>query len=132
MRTINRRTLLASTAAVTALPTVVRAQSLSRLVLGAVPEESVTPALRALESGMFRQAGLDVDIQRASIGGAMASGVLGGAYAIGKSALVSVIAATYSCSPSFVSSMIVARALVICFSIDFAARSGLAAGLRSS
>jgi NitT/TauT family transport system substrate-binding protein len=93
MSTMNRRTLLASTAALAALPSALRAQSLSRLVLGTVPEESVTPALWALESGMFRKGGLDVDIERASSGGAIASGILGGAYAIGKSALVSVITA---------------------------------------
>jgi NitT/TauT family transport system substrate-binding protein len=93
MRTMNRRNLLASAAALAAWPTALCAQSLSQLVLGAVPEESVTPALWALESGMFRKARLDVGIQRASSGGAIASGVLGGAYAIGKSALVSVITA---------------------------------------
>jgi NitT/TauT family transport system substrate-binding protein len=63
------------------------------MTLGAVPEESVTPALWAQQSGMFRKAGLDVDVQSASSGTAIAAGVAGGSYAIGKSSLVAVITA---------------------------------------
>jgi NitT/TauT family transport system substrate-binding protein len=90
---MNRRAVLTAGAVLALRPLPIRAQSLPRLALGAVPEESATPALWALQTGMFRKAGLDVDVQRASSGGAIAAGVLGGAYAIGKSALVSVITA---------------------------------------
>ncbi len=58
-----------------------------------VPEESVTPALWAQQSGIFRRAGLDVDIRPQNSGSAIAAGVAGGSYAIGKSSLVSLIIA---------------------------------------
>ena len=42
---------------------------------------------------MFRKAGLDVDVQSASSGTAIAAGVAGGSYAVGKSSLVAIITA---------------------------------------
>src|SRR6202041_124916 len=51
------------------------------------------PALWGAQSGMFRKAGLDVDVQSASSGTAIAAGVAGGSYAIGKSSLVAIITA---------------------------------------
>ena len=63
------------------------------MTLGGVPEESVTPALWAAQSGMFRKAGLNVDVQPAASGNAIAAGVAGGAYAVGKSSLPSIVAA---------------------------------------
>jgi NitT/TauT family transport system substrate-binding protein len=90
---INRRTALALGSAFLAAPAAAGAQSATQMILGAVPEESVTPALWAEQSGMFRKAGLDVDVQSASSGTAIAAGVAGGSYAVGKSSLVSVITA---------------------------------------
>jgi NitT/TauT family transport system substrate-binding protein len=90
---MNRATALALGGAFLAAPRALEAQSLFAMTLGAVPEESVTPALWAEQSGMFRKAGLDVDVQSASSGTAIASGVAGGSYAVGKSSLVSVITA---------------------------------------
>ncbi len=90
---MNRRTILALGSAFLVTPTVLSAQDLAEMTLGAVPEESVTPALWAQQSGMFRRAGLDVDVQRARSGTAIAAGVAGGSYAAGKSSLVSVITA---------------------------------------
>jgi NitT/TauT family transport system substrate-binding protein len=90
---MNRRIALALGSAFLTAPSLAAAQGMPQLALGAVPEESVTPALWAVQSGMFKKAGLDVDVQSASNGTAIASGVAGGAYAIGKSSLVSVITA---------------------------------------
>ena len=90
---MNRRTALALGSAFLAVPSLASAQGTASLVLGAVPEESVTPALWAVQSGMFKKAGLEVDVQSASSGTAIASGVAGGGYAVGKSSLVSVITA---------------------------------------
>src|ERR1700735_1825427 len=85
---MNRQPALALGGAFLAAPAALSAQSLPHLTLGAVPEESVTPAVWAEQSGMFRKAGLDVDVQAASSGTAIAAGVAGGAYAVGKSSLV--------------------------------------------
>jgi NitT/TauT family transport system substrate-binding protein len=90
---VNRRTALALGSAFVIAPSALAAQALPAMALAAVPEESVTPALWAEQSGMFRKAGLDVDVQTASNGTAIASGVAGGAYAIGKSSLVAIITA---------------------------------------
>jgi NitT/TauT family transport system substrate-binding protein len=90
---MNRRTALALGSAFLSAPGVVAAQGLTQMTLGGVPEESVTPALWAAQSGMFRKAGLNVDVQPAASGNAIAAGVAGGAYAVGKSSLPAIIAA---------------------------------------
>jgi NitT/TauT family transport system substrate-binding protein len=90
---VSRRDALALGAAFLAAPVAAGAQSLTPMTLAGVPEESVTPALWAEQSGMFRRAGLDVDVQAATSGTAIAAGVAGGTYAVGKSSLVSVITA---------------------------------------
>jgi len=90
---MNRGTALALGSAFLAVPGALSAQGVPQLILGAVPEESVTPALWAVQAGLFKKAGLDVDVQTAGSGTAIASGVAGGAYAVGKSSLVSVITA---------------------------------------
>src|ERR1700735_3935234 len=90
---INRRTALALGSAFLAAPAAAGSQSATQMILAAVPEESVTPALWAQQSGMFRRAGLDVDVQSAASGTAIAAGVAGGSYSIGKSSLVAIITA---------------------------------------
>jgi NitT/TauT family transport system substrate-binding protein len=90
---MDRRTALALGSAFLAAPLAVSAQALTKLTLGAVGEESVTPALWGVQGGIFRRDGLDVDVQSASSGTAIAAGVAGNAYQIGKSSLVSVITA---------------------------------------
>ena len=90
---MNRRTALALGSAFLSAPGAAFAQGLTQMTLGGVPEESVTPALWAAQSGMFRKAGLDVDVQPAASGNAIAAGVAGGAYAVGKSSLPSIVSA---------------------------------------
>jgi NitT/TauT family transport system substrate-binding protein len=90
---MNRQTALALGGAFLAAPLAASAQSNGQMILAAVPEESVTPALWALQSGMFRKAGLDIDVQPAGSGTAIAAGVAGGSYAVGKSSLVAIITA---------------------------------------
>ena len=90
---MKRSTALALASAFLAAPSAGFAQTLPKLTLGAVGEESVTPALWGVEGGIFKRLGLDVEVQSASSGTAIAAGVAGGAYQIGKSSLVSVITA---------------------------------------
>jgi NitT/TauT family transport system substrate-binding protein len=91
---MNRRTVLAlGGSAFLAARTSAGAQQPLKMTLGAVPEESVTPALWAEQSGMFLRAGLDVDVQSQGSGTAIAAGVAGGSYAVGKSSLGAIISA---------------------------------------
>ena len=90
---LNRRSALALGGAFLAAPGALAAQTMPQLLLAGVGEESITPALWAAQSGMFRKAGLDVTVQPASSGTAIAAGVAGGAYTVGKSSLVAIITA---------------------------------------
>lgn len=80
-------------AAFLARPTAAFAQGLTSLKLGGVPEDSITPALWAQQSGLFRKNGLDVDVQSQRSGSAVAAAVSGGSYQFGKSSLPAVIIA---------------------------------------
>jgi NitT/TauT family transport system substrate-binding protein len=90
---VKRSSAIVLTGAFLAFPRAARAQALVPLNVAGVPEESIVPALWAVQMGLFRKAGLDVTVQPQSSGAAIASGVAGGSYAIGKSSLVSLITA---------------------------------------
>ncbi len=90
---LSRGEALALGAAFLAAPTSAMAQSVTSLKVGGVPEDSITPALWAQQSGLFKKYGLDVDLQSQRSGSAVSSGVVGGAYQIGKSSLPSLIIA---------------------------------------
>ena len=57
------------------------------------PEETVTPALWAQQSGLFQHYGFSFEIQSQRSGAAIASGVAGGAYQIGKSSIIPLLVA---------------------------------------
>jgi NitT/TauT family transport system substrate-binding protein len=69
------------------------AQALTTVKAAAVPEESAIAAVNAVQSGIFRRNGIDVDLDRQRSGTAIAAGVAGGAYQIGKSSIVPLIIA---------------------------------------
>jgi len=91
----SRREILALGAAfaTASVATPAFAQTLTSLKLGGVPEDSITPALWAAQSGLFRKNGLDVDVQSQRSGSAVAAAVAGGSYNFGKSSLPSLIIA---------------------------------------
>jgi NitT/TauT family transport system substrate-binding protein len=70
-----------------------RAQSPAAFKAAAVPEESATPVLWAQQSGLFRRYGLTVDMEPQRSGTAIAAGVAGGGYQVGKSSIVPLITA---------------------------------------
>lgn len=88
-----RRTFLAATGAALLCAQRAFAQDVRTLAVAGVPEESITPALWAEQSGIFTHYGLNLQLEPQRSGSAIASGVAGGAYAIGKSSLVALIAA---------------------------------------
>jgi len=55
--------------------------------------DAVRPFLYALNAGLFRQAGLDVDWQQATTGAVVAQSIVGGAKDIGMASITSIIAA---------------------------------------
>ncbi|HXP92327.1 MAG TPA: ABC transporter substrate-binding protein [Candidatus Binatia bacterium] len=79
--------------AVAGYPLAASGQGLTMLKAAGVPEEAVTSVLWAEQSGLFRRYGLDVDLQPQRSGTAIAAGVAGGAYQIGKSSIVPLITA---------------------------------------
>jgi len=90
----SRRDALVAVAGVAlAVPRGAGAQGLFTIDIAGVPEDSITPALYADHNGLFRRNGLDVRIQPQRSGPAIASGVAGGAYGIGKASVEPIIIA---------------------------------------
>jgi ABC-type nitrate/sulfonate/bicarbonate transport system substrate-binding protein len=86
---MKRSAFLASSAA--ALPLVATGQTLTPITVASAPNDDLAGLLWALETGAFRKAGLDVVVQKANSGSAVAAAVAGGAVNIGKSSLVSLL-----------------------------------------
>jgi len=70
-----------------------RAQDLPTLKIAAPANDTATSALYAIKAGLFRRAGLNVEIVPMNSGAAVASAVAGNAIQIGNSSLVGIIEA---------------------------------------
>jgi NitT/TauT family transport system substrate-binding protein len=93
IRSLSRRTLLGGAAAALIAPAVAGAQDRTAITMAGLPEDSATPVLYAIDSGAFKRVGLDVTLQAQRSGSAVASGVAGGAYQIGKISMYPLIEA---------------------------------------
>lgn len=91
-RSFSRRRFVALACAAALAPRAVRAQSRT-LTFASAPDDDVTSFLYAQEAGVFKREGLDVTIQRINSGSAVAAAVAGGSIDIGKSSVMSLIAA---------------------------------------
>ncbi len=92
--TLSRRTMLGmTTAAALALRQTAGAQTVTPLAVAGVPEDSITPVLYAVQSGLYKRNGLDVAVTPERSGPAITAGVAGGAYQIGKSSITPLIQA---------------------------------------
>jgi NitT/TauT family transport system substrate-binding protein len=89
----SRRAALAVLGAALAAPLIAGAQTLTTVSMAGVPEDSITPVLYAQQSGIFRRYGLDVHVEVQRSGPAVAAGVAGGAYQIGKASVTPLIIA---------------------------------------
>jgi NitT/TauT family transport system substrate-binding protein len=92
--------MLAGSAALTALgawPRSARAQQSSRALttvhVASAADDTVTPVLYALHTGMFAGAGLDVVLQKANSGSAVAAAVASGAMDFGRGTILPLISA---------------------------------------
>jgi NitT/TauT family transport system substrate-binding protein len=90
---LSRRTVLAGAAASLIAPNVASAQAATTILAAGLPEDSATPVLYGISSGAFKRAGLDVTMQGQRSGSAVASGVAGGTYQIGKISMYPLILA---------------------------------------
>jgi NitT/TauT family transport system substrate-binding protein len=81
MTMTSRRTALAATATLL-LPRIALAQTPRNVVVGTVIAEDAVVLWNAINSGMFRRAGINIDFQRVASGSAATLGVIGGAYNI--------------------------------------------------
>ena len=82
---MNRRTALAAAAGAVVAPHLAFAQARpTSIVTAGLPEDSATPVLYAISSGLFRKNGLEVSLEAQRSGAAVTSGVIGGSYQIGK------------------------------------------------
>jgi NitT/TauT family transport system substrate-binding protein len=88
-----RRTVLGGIAASLFVSGRASAQERTAITMAGLPEDSATPVLYAIDSGAFKKAGLDVTLNPQRSGSAVASGVAGGAYQIGKISLYPLIEA---------------------------------------
>lgn len=72
----------------------VQAQALGPLIrVGAGPDDPSTPLIYAAQAGLYRQAGLNVELEKVAGGAVAAAAIAGGSLEIGKSNPVSVVTA---------------------------------------
>ena len=67
--------------------------ALVHLTVGMTPTADAGPVLYAVQSGLFRRAGLDVDVQKISSGAATAAAIAGGTFQLGAVSAISAIQA---------------------------------------
>ena len=91
--TLSRRAMVAASGAALAFPSAAGAQTPAALALAGVPEDSITPVLYGMQSGLFKRNGLDIQLAPERSGPAITAGVAGGAYQIGKSSISPLILA---------------------------------------
>src|SRR5471030_1738206 len=89
----SRRTMLGETATALLMPQAAGAQTPATLAVAGVPEDSITPVLYGVQSGLFKRNGLDIQLSPERSGPAITAGVAGGAYQIGKASITPLILA---------------------------------------
>ena len=88
---MTRRELLAGASAALTLGAPAVGQNLSTVRVASSPNDDLGAILYALKAGLFRKAGLNVTLQAANNGSAVAAGVVGGAFDIGKISAIPII-----------------------------------------
>ena len=69
------------------------ATELARIRAASSIDDDATPFLYAMQSGLFHAYGIEADLARATSGAAVAAGVVGGAFELGKSSITSLCTA---------------------------------------
>lgn len=92
MRLARGRFLLAGAAAAVA-PNVVLAQTSEQIRICGVPTDDLTPVFWAIDNGIYKKAGLDVEFVPTASGTAATTAVISGTYELGKSSPIAACAA---------------------------------------
>jgi NitT/TauT family transport system substrate-binding protein len=92
---VSRLTALRAVAAVAALPACAGADAgaLQTVHVASAADDTVTPVLYALHTGMFQSAGLDVVLQKVNSGSAVAAAVASGAMDFGRGTILPLVSA---------------------------------------
>ena len=90
---LSRYRFFSAGVALAAAPVVVRAQALEKLRLSAVPTDDMTPVFWGLKTGVFRRAGIDLELIPVSSGTASTTAVVSGTYEMGKASPVAAMLA---------------------------------------
>ncbi len=99
---VTRRVALLAAAGCVLVPRTASAQHVTSIACAGLPEDSATPVLHAISSGAFKRENLDVRMEAQRSGPAVASGIAGGAYQIGKVSLNPLIDAHARGVPLFI------------------------------
>ncbi len=92
--TLSRAQLLAGSASAVALwPHIASAQTLETVRLAGVPTDDLTPIYYAVDKGLFKKAGIDLQIVPTPSGSIATEAVIAGAYEIGKGSLIASLVA---------------------------------------
>lgn len=81
---LSRARVLAAAVAAVASLSPVRAQEIEKVRIVGVPTDDMTPIFYAIGSGLYRRAGLDVEVVTANSGTASTVAIVAGAYELGK------------------------------------------------
>jgi NitT/TauT family transport system substrate-binding protein len=87
---VKRAALLAAGASIAAARAVC-AQELTSLRITCVPNDDVSPLLYAREAGLFRRAGLEIQVYPSTSGAVIAAAVAGGSYDIGLASMMALV-----------------------------------------
>jgi NitT/TauT family transport system substrate-binding protein len=90
---IPRREFITSAAALTLAPAVARAADVATVKIAATISESASDVFYAVELGLFKKNGLDVELQTLSNSGAYANGIISGSFDVGAVSTGSVVLA---------------------------------------
>jgi NitT/TauT family transport system substrate-binding protein len=88
---MTRREIIVGSATMLAMGAPARGQNLPTVSVASSPNDDLGAILYALKAGLFRKVGIDVTLQAANNGSAVAAGVVGGAFDIGKISAIPII-----------------------------------------
>ncbi len=92
-RLSRKEIIAAGAAALAAAPVRISGQTLQKVRIAGVPTDDFTPVYYGIKSGLYRRAGLDVEIIPTASGTAATTAVLTGTYELAKASLVASLAA---------------------------------------
>ena len=92
MSSLSRSRMLAATAAaLVAAPHAAQAQTPQALRLIGVPTDDMTPVFSAVKAGLYRKAGIDLELVPTSSGAVAVDAIMAGTYELGKGSAISIL-----------------------------------------